>query len=168
MRPWAAFLIGGLAGFVCYACCELRKAWAWDDALDVWGVHGMGGALGSVLLGALADCDVGGQAASGTFFGKQLAVVVGCAAYSYAVTKLLLTLMEMVTRIKANPEEMRAPDAAFHGEDAYQHKPHHDHENGSENDIAKKEEAIDGGNGISIAVTGADHVTRRIPNQLVV
>jgi ammonia channel protein AmtB len=45
----------------------------WDDALDVWGVHGMGGFLGSVLLGALADEDVAGGFCkrSGEFFGKQ-------------------------------------------------------------------------------------------------
>ncbi len=44
----------------------------WDDALDVWGVHGMGGLLGSILLGALADVGIGGMERSGTFFGKQV------------------------------------------------------------------------------------------------
>jgi hypothetical protein len=43
----------------------------WDDALDVWGVHGMGGFLGSVMLGALADEEIGGMKRSGEFFGKQ-------------------------------------------------------------------------------------------------
>ncbi len=47
----------------------------WDDALDVWGVHGMGGLLGSILLGALADSQgLGlGLDRSGLFFGKQVA-----------------------------------------------------------------------------------------------
>jgi len=73
VRPWAALLIGVLSGLFCYACCELKNRMEWDDALDVWGVHGMGGALGSVLLGVLADEDVGGVGASTEFVGKQVA-----------------------------------------------------------------------------------------------
>jgi len=119
VRPWAAFLIGFLAGCFCYFCCELKNMLKWDDALDVWGVHGMGGALGSVLLGVLADKDVGGQAAGAEFFAKQLCTVVGCAAYSYIMTLFLLKAIESVTRIKTTAEEMDNLDAAFHGEDAY-------------------------------------------------
>ena len=119
IRPWAAFLIGALAGAFCYACVELKSYLKWDDALDVWGVHGMGGALGSILLGILADHEVGGQAADFNFFSKQLATTFGCAAYSYIVTMVLLKLLDMCTRIKSTPEEMKDIDMAFHGESAY-------------------------------------------------
>ena len=41
VRPWAAFVIGIFSACFCYACCELKKKKGWDDALDVWGVHGV-------------------------------------------------------------------------------------------------------------------------------
>ena len=119
VRPWAAFVIGLSAGVFCYACCELKNWRKWDDSLDVWGVHGMGGALGSVLLGILADEDVGGVPGSATFFGKQLVAVVTCAVYSYVVTLLILKLLDLCTRLKPTPGEMAHLDRAFHGEEAY-------------------------------------------------
>lgn len=119
IRPWAAFLIGILAALFCYASCELKNYCKWDDALDVWGVHGMGGALGSVLLGALADEKVGGVAASGTFFGKQLAVVAGCIVYSYLVTLVLLKILDLAMVLKPTKEDIMNLDQAFHGEEAY-------------------------------------------------
>ncbi|MGO9659457.1 MAG: ammonium transporter, partial [Acidimicrobiales bacterium] len=51
---WAAFVIGVLAGGVCYLAVEFRNRMKWDDALDVWAVHGVGGLLGSILLGVFA------------------------------------------------------------------------------------------------------------------
>ena len=54
IRPWAAFVVGIAGAVFCYLSCELKNRMQWDDALDVWGVHGMGGALGSILIGVLA------------------------------------------------------------------------------------------------------------------
>jgi len=119
IRPWAAFLIGILAALFCYASCELKKKLKWDDALDVWGVHGMGGALGSILLGALADEEVGGVPASATFFGKQVLVVALCIVYSYLVTIALLKILDMATVLKPSKEDIQNLDKAFHGEEAY-------------------------------------------------
>ena len=48
-------IIGIIAGVVCYYAVELKNKLQWDDALDVWGVHGVGGFLGIVLLGLFAD-----------------------------------------------------------------------------------------------------------------
>merc|ERR1719409_1222667 len=56
----------------CYGCCELKKRMHWDDTLDVWGVHGCGGFLGTVMLGALADKKVNGAHRSGELFAIQL------------------------------------------------------------------------------------------------
>ena len=83
-------------------CCELKNRMKWDDALDVWGVHGMGGALGSILIGVFADPAVsgGGPAASGELFGKQLAATAIAAVYSYFVTVVLLKLIGLVLRLK--------------------------------------------------------------------
>jgi ammonia channel protein AmtB len=54
----------------------LTQVFKWDDALDVWGVHGMGGFLGSIMLGPLSDYGINqaGTARSGVFFGKQVFV----------------------------------------------------------------------------------------------
>jgi Amt family ammonium transporter len=49
-----AAVIGFLAGLVCYYAVAIKKVAGWDDALDVWGVHGVGGLLGAVLLGVFA------------------------------------------------------------------------------------------------------------------
>lgn len=108
IQPWGAFVLGLLAAVICYLCCEFRKKLGWDDALDVWGVHGMGGFIGTVLLGALADgseCapEVGSAAVppaycvnpgtitrSGAQFGIQLTAALFCAVYSMVVTFVIL------------------------------------------------------------------------------
>ena len=119
VRPWAAFVIGIVAALFCYASCELKNKASWDDALDVWGVHGMGGAIGSILIGALADADVGGVAASGELFGKQLAATLLCAAYSYLFSFVVLFVMTKVWDIKPSPEQIKNVDMSLHGESAY-------------------------------------------------
>ncbi len=47
VQPWAAAIIGVLAAFVCYGAIQMRIKWGWDDALDVWGCHGVGGLFGN-------------------------------------------------------------------------------------------------------------------------
>ena len=61
---YASVVIGIVAGVVCYAAIQLKNRMKWDDALDVWGVHGVGGLLGIVLLGVFADRAI--NAAGGT------------------------------------------------------------------------------------------------------
>jgi len=125
VRPWGAFVLGIMGSLWCYGSVELVKLMAhrfpgaWDDALDVWGVHGMGGALGSVMIGALAVEEVAGFEASGELFGKQLAAVALAAVYSYVMAALLLLLMGMVCRLTPTAEEITNLDAALHGEAAY-------------------------------------------------
>jgi len=119
VQPWAAFVIGILASVFCYGCCELVRVLGWDDALDVWGVHGMGGALGSILLGCLCDADVGGLEPSWDQVGKQTAAVLLAAAVPYLFTVALLFLMGKVVRLTPTPEEMTRLDQALHGELAY-------------------------------------------------
>jgi len=138
IQPWGAFVLGVVATTGCYACCELRKKWGLDDALDVWGVHGMGGFVGSVLLGALADapaCGVEEGAApawcvnpgtitrSGEQFGKQLAVCCLCAVYSFVVTLGLLKAIDRVLPIRPCAGIGSSIDLHEHGESAYTHTP---------------------------------------------
>ena len=79
----------------------------------------MGGAIGSILIGALADADVGGVAASGELFGKQLAATLLCAAYSYLFSFVVLFVMTKVWDIKPSPEQIKNVDMSLHGESAY-------------------------------------------------
>ena len=55
-----AMLIGLLVAIVCYICVKLADKFKWGDALDVWGVHGMGGMLGIILIGFLANPVING------------------------------------------------------------------------------------------------------------
>ena len=119
IMPWAAFVIGIASAGFCYACCELKNWRNWDDALDVWGVHGMGGALGSVLIGLLANEEVGGFGPSGELFGKQIVAVAIAAVYSYVLTILILLLLGLVFRLKPDLNEITDLDKSFHGEAAY-------------------------------------------------
>ena len=84
----------------------MKNRMKWDDALDVWGVHGMGGALGSILLGALADESVGGVAAGGELVGKQILATAIAAVYSYLATVLILLLCGLLFRLKPNINEV--------------------------------------------------------------
>lgn len=122
IRPWAAFLIGWIASWFCYSCILLCKRMGWDDALDVWAVHGMGGFIGSMLLGALADEGVGGQERGWKFFGKQVAATLLCTAYSFIVSFVLLKLVDVITPggIRPSDEDIRMGlDVSMHGENAY-------------------------------------------------
>jgi Amt family ammonium transporter len=121
---WAAILIGISAGAVCYLAVQMKNKLGWDDALDVWGVHGMGGVLGTILLGVFAVEAVGGQAGlidgnSGFFFKEVIAVVIG-AAYAFIFTYIMLALINLVTRVRASEiEEESGLDESLHGEKAY-------------------------------------------------
>jgi Amt family ammonium transporter len=135
IQPWAAFVLGCVATVVCYGCCELRKKAGLDDALDVWGVHGMGGFVGSVLLGVLADgpecadketapascVNPGTVTRSGEQFGKQLCAAVLCAVYSFVVTFAMLKLLNLVVPIRPVrcAEARMSLDLTEHGEEAY-------------------------------------------------
>ena len=119
IRPWAAFVVSILSAFACYFACEFSKKMKWDDTLGVWGVHGVGGGLGSILLGFLADKDVGGVAASNELVGKQLVAVLSAALYSYVVTYVLFYAMSKCMVLKPTPEEILDLDMAFHGERSY-------------------------------------------------
>src|SRR5579872_4804678 len=122
---YASVIIGIAAGGVCYAAIQLKNRFKWDDALDVWGVHGMGGLLGIVLLGVFATAAInpaGGIGlihGSATFFLKQLAAGVGCSAYAFVFTYVMLKVIDLITPVRVGAEAEEGLDAAMHGESAY-------------------------------------------------
>ena len=121
---WAAMLIGIAAGAVCYLAVQLKNKLGWDDALDVWGVHGVGGLLGTILLGVFASSAINGQGGllegDSSFFMKEVAAVVIAAVYAFVFTYVMLIIINYVTRVKVTSEmEILGLDAALHGEKAY-------------------------------------------------
>ena len=123
---WAAALIGTLAGLVCYGAVMLKNRMKWDDALDVWGVHGVGGVLGTILLGVFASQSINPAGANGLWFGnasffvKQLVAVAGAAAYAFLFTYVMLIIINLITPVRVSQEEeLSGLDVSLHGEKAY-------------------------------------------------
>jgi Amt family ammonium transporter len=126
VSPVSAVIIGIVAGGVCYFAVALKNRLQWDDALDVWGVHGVGGALGVVLLGVFASLAFNPQGADGlaagnsAFFVKQLAAIAISSVWAFAFTYGMLWLIDRVTPVKVGQQaEESGLDAALHGEIAY-------------------------------------------------
>ena len=128
----AAIIMGIAAGTVCYACVAFKNARKWDDALDVWGIHGMGGLTGAILTGTLAsphiwDTGDGIGAWTGTPEGMETQAISIIAAvisigYAFGVTIVILKVMDAVWPggIRVTPkEEEIGLDLAQHGERAY-------------------------------------------------
>jgi len=123
---WASPIIGVIAGLVCYLAVQFKNKMHWDDALDVWGVHGVGGVIGTILLGVFASSAVNSAGADGlwfggsTFFGKQLLTVVLVSIYAFIFTYLMLVIINLITPVKVKTEmESLGLDVALHGEQAY-------------------------------------------------
>ena len=121
---WAAIIIGISAGAVCYLAVQLKNKLGWDDALDVWGVHGMGGLLGTILLGVFASQAINGQSGliegDAGFFMKEVVAVVISGAYAFIFTYIMLIVINFITPVKASEaEESEGLDYSLHGEKAY-------------------------------------------------
>ena len=98
----------------------------WDDALDVWGVHGVGGVLGTILLGVFASkamnaAGVDGLMQGGThFFMVQTVAVLGASLYAFVFTYFMLAVINKLTKVKVSEiDEDTGLDASLHGEKAY-------------------------------------------------
>src|SRR5947199_5127694 len=126
VSPSTACLIGVIAGIVCFGAVALKNRLHWDDALDVWGVHGVGGFLGIILLGLFADTainpagGVGLVHGAGSFFGKQVAAAVGCSAYAFAFTFAMLKVIDLIVPVRVGEQAELGLDEHMHGEIAYQ------------------------------------------------
>lgn len=130
VSPTSAAIIGIAAGGVCYGAVALKNRLGWDDALDVWGVHGVGGFLGIVLLGAFATTAFNAKGTDGlfagnpTFFFKQVAAVLMSTVWAFCFTYGMLWLINHVTPVRVGDEEEELGlDDALHGESAYLEQP---------------------------------------------
>jgi len=122
----SAVLIGISAGLVCYFAVSMKNHFCWDDALDVWGVHGVGGILGVILLGVFASTSVNPAGADGlllggtTFFLKEVIAVIIAGAYAFVFTYGALAVINLITPVRiSDKEEAFGLDLSIHGETAY-------------------------------------------------
>ena len=123
---WASFIIGILAGILCYAAIEFKARMKWDDALDVWAAHGVGGMLGTILLGAFGELAINAAGHNGlfagnaAFFGKQVAAACLVAAYAFVVTYLILKILDRFERVRVPDEmELAGLDSELEEDQAY-------------------------------------------------
>lgn len=124
---WSAPIIGTIAGLVCYVAVNFKNKIKWDDALDVWGVHGIGGVTGTILLGVFGSelinpVEKGGALLNGNvkFFVTQVIAVVAASVYAFIFTYVMLALINKITPVKVSEsDENVGLDASLHGEVAY-------------------------------------------------
>jgi Amt family ammonium transporter len=123
----SSILIGLGAGIFCYTAIQLTKRFRVDDALDVFGVHGIGGAWGAIATGIFATVAVNGAAKDGLLAGNpgQLgiqAIAVGASIiYSAVMTFVILKLIDVFVGLRVpENEEVLGLDASQHREAAYQ------------------------------------------------
>ena len=126
VTPGSAAIIGVLAGAVCYGAVLFKERMDWDDALDVWAVHGVGGVLGSILTGVFASPKTGAPPGlifgeTGLFFANLGATVISM-VYAFGMTWIVLKVIGWIKRLKPETDELEAGlDLTFHGERALDH-----------------------------------------------
>jgi len=122
--PISAILIGLIAGGGCYMAVVAKNKFGYDDSLDVFAVHGIGGTIGALCTGLFATAAIGGT--DGLFFGNpgqfttQLISVVAAWVYSFGVTFIILKVLDAVMGLRVSEEdEVQGLDLSLHGERAY-------------------------------------------------
>lgn len=126
VSPATAALIGILAGLICYYAVALKNRLGWDDALDVWGVHGVGGFIGVIFLGVFGSKVWNPNGADGliyggtTFFFKQVVAVAVSSVWAFVFTYGMLWIINKITPVRVSDgAEEKGLDADLHGEEAY-------------------------------------------------
>jgi Amt family ammonium transporter len=128
VTPAAALAIGAIAGAVCFGAVQLKEhLFHYDDALDAWGVHGVGGALGGLLVGVFARKVLNPAGADGWFaagnvalLGKQAFALAVVAAFTVLATLVILVVVEHTVGLRVTEaEEREGLDLSQHGEAAY-------------------------------------------------
>ncbi|MDA0657485.1 MAG: ammonium transporter [Planctomycetota bacterium] len=130
VQPMPALVMGLLAGIVCYfACSSLKSTFRYDDSLDAFGVHGVGGTLGALLTGVFATTAVNPLAADGLFYnqdtGGQLlagqATAAGITiAFAAVASFILLKILDATMGLRVSQQgELQGLDLSEHGEEGY-------------------------------------------------
>ena len=124
---WTALPIGFIGGIICYtSVAHIKTKLGYDDSLDAFGIHGVGGLWGAIATGLFASTAVNEAGADGLFFGNpmqlliQVDAIVYCALYGIAVTAIIVLAMKACMRVRADEgEQIVGMDALEHGERGY-------------------------------------------------
>ena len=124
--PIGALIIGVAAGVGCYiASTKLKRALGYDDSLDCFGVHAIGGIIGAMLTGVCVDASLGGSGlgegiSMATQLGKQGIGVLTTVVYDGVVSFILLKIIDMVIGLRVTEEEETVGlDLTLHDERGY-------------------------------------------------
>ncbi len=126
VAPWAAIVIGGVASVVCYGAVLAKYKYGYDDSLDAFGIHGVGGLTGAILTGVFAQKALNDAGSDGLLFGnaRQLGVqLVACAAsglYAVVMTFVILKVVDKLVGLRVTvSDEREGLDTSQHGEEGY-------------------------------------------------
>jgi Amt family ammonium transporter len=126
--PLPALAIGATVGCLCYFGLRIKTRFGFDDALDVVGVHGVGGTVGALLTGVFASLAVNSAGANGllsgggfALLGKQTVGVVATIAFSFIVSFIILKLLDATMGIRVSEDvEVAGLDISEHAETGYE------------------------------------------------
>lgn len=126
--PFASVFIGFVGGAVCFwGVFSLKKKFGYDDALDAFGLHGIGGTWGGIATGLFATTSINSNGADGLFYGdisllwKQLIAILSTYVFVAIVTYVIIKVVSIFFKLRATEEEESLGlDLTMHGEKAYQ------------------------------------------------
>ncbi|HYZ91227.1 MAG TPA: ammonium transporter [Actinomycetota bacterium] len=127
VRPWSSLIIGFAAGFLCYFAVSLKRRFNYDDALDVVGVHYVGGLIGALLTGIFATEQTALMGQKGLVYGgglkllgQQAAASAITTVWSLVVSLIILVIINAVIGLRVTEEdETTGLDLSQHGEAGY-------------------------------------------------
>jgi Amt family ammonium transporter len=125
---YSSAVIGVIAAVGCFMAVKLKEHKGWDDALDVWGVHGMGGVIGTICLGFFADKAVNAAIPNGLFFGgdgwllfKEIVAILIAVVYAFFFTLILFRVINKFIPVRVSEHVQTVGlDLVHHGEVARQ------------------------------------------------
>ena len=129
VQPYGALALGAIAAILCYIAILIKNKSGYDDSLDAFGIHGVGGIVGAIMLSFFIRKSWMNEAASlaegGTWtvfqqLGVQISAVLISIAYAAVVTLIIVILVDKIIGLRSPPKiEMQGLDASYHGEHGY-------------------------------------------------
>jgi len=129
VSPWASLFFGIVPSIFCFGAVKLKERLGrYDDTLDAFGVHGIGGAVGALLTGLFADPSInppntGAFYGNPKLFGLQILAVIVSSSYAFLGTMIILLLLKYTIGIRVDAEaEAVGLDSSMHGGESYASK----------------------------------------------
>ncbi len=126
VTPMVSIIIGIAAGVFCYTALGAKERFGYDDSLDAFGVHGVGGTVGTLGAGLFASLAINSSGADGLFYGNtnqffvQLIGVGVAALYSFIVSMIILKVIDITVGLRLpEKDEIQGLDVTQHGEEGY-------------------------------------------------